>query len=358
MDMFTLIVDAVIVLTLAVIVLSVFVVLSRLLTDLSEARLHRLRKRMQESLDGYLAGRSTEQAAIAELGRNQKIALGVLVGTAGRLPRAERRRLHGLFGHFRFQQNWIAALKSRRWPVRVHAATQLGYMGEASVPALIEALDDEMLDVRLAAAHALAQLGVGQAVRPILQALALSAAWPLQRCVEILYEMGEPAIEPLLGLLREQGPNSRAPSVTAAIRVLGMLKASAAAPLVARFLHSPNLETRVASARTLGRIGGVDMLPELSAALADPAWEVRSAAAQALGAQRSHDTLTALNNLLADPAWWVRFNAAQSLYQLGDDGRAALKSAMTAHEDAFARDISRQVLEEHGAIPSQETLSS
>jgi HEAT repeat protein len=355
--MFTLVAYAVIILTLAVIVLSAFVVLGRYFSDLTEARVHRLRKSMQRSLDAYLDGTADEQTVIRELGQDRNIALGVLVGSASRLSRDARKPLRNLFGHFEFPQQWIAGLRARRWAVRVHAASHLGYMcHEEAIPELVKALDDEMLDVRLAAAHALAQLGAAQAVQPILRALALPAAWPLQRCAEILHEMGPAAIEPLLGLLREHGAQDQPSSVQVAIRVLGMQRVTAAAPLVSRFLRSPDMDVRLASAKALGQMGDSEMIFELASVLTDSAWEVRSAAAQALGALHSAAAVTPLCKVLADPAWWVRFNAAESLFRLGAGGLTALKTAMAKHPDEFASDISRQVLEEHGAIPAQEAL--
>jgi hypothetical protein len=358
MQMFNLIADAVVILTLAVIVLSVFVVLRRFLTDLSEARVQRLRARMQHRLDEFLDGTADAKAVIGELAQAPDIALGVLVGAASRLSRHDRRPLRDLFEHFHFPQKGVAGLRSRRWAVRVHAASQLGYMSDDdAVPALIKALDDEMLDVRLAAAHALMQLGAVQAVQPILRSLALPAVWPLQRCAEILYGMGGEVIEPLLGFLSGHGRQDQDPAVVVAVRVLGMLRAGRAVPLIIGLIHSPDVELRLSSAKALGQIGDPQAIPALCEALGDPAWEVRSTAAQALGHLGSQAAILPLEQRLSDPAWWARCNAAESLYRLGPPGQDALKRIMAGHPDAFARDISRQILEEHGVIPLQEALT-
>jgi hypothetical protein len=60
-----------------------------------------------------------------------------------------------------------------------------------------------------------------------------------------------------------------------------------------------------------------------------------------------------LHASLADPAWWVRHNAAQALYDIGERGIALLHAASDHHADRFARDISRQVLEEHAGKPAR-----
>jgi HEAT repeat protein len=355
MKMFTLIAYAVVILTLAVIVLAAFALLGRYLSDLREERVQRLRRRMQRYIQDLLAGQAEARAVARELEADPAIALSVLIDTSSRLPRPARMTLRALFDHFQFVQKELAALRARRWPLRVRAASRLGYMShDMAVPDLVRALDDEMLDVRLAAAHALAQLGAIHAVRAILRALALPASWPLQRATEILYEMGAEVIDPVLEFLAEKDPQKPDPGMVVAVRVLGMLRASQAARHISGFLRSPDPELRLSSAKALGQMGDTSVLDALSAALSDPAWEVRSAAAQALGRLSRHGAIPVLAKALTDPAWWVRFNAAEALYQLGAEGQASLIAAVAGHADGFARDISRQVLEEHGAIPVQE----
>lgn len=360
MPMFSLIADGVIILTLAVIALSVLAVINRYRSDIRESRVRRLRLRMQDCLNEFLSGPVDEQAAIAirELEQDRDIALGVLVSTASRVSRKARSQLRMLFLHFQFPQQEIAALGSRRWSQRVSAATRLGYMGyDGAVPALIKALDDDMLDVRLSAAHALAQMEAVHAVQPILRTLALPAAWPLQRCAEILHEMGDGIIDPLLDVLREPEPRP-ASAWLVAVRVLGMLRAQRAVGLVMGFVDNADPELRLCSAKALGQIGDRQAVPALCRALEDKSWRVRSAAARALGELDDQAAVLPLQQRLSDEAWWARFNAAESLSRLGESGLSALKDAMSGHPDSFARDICRQILEERGVIPMREVTAA
>lgn len=360
MKILALIADTVILLTLAIIVLSAFALLNRYVSDLRESRIRQIRSRMQRQINAFLAGDIDIQVAIRELDDNRNVALGVLIDTASHLSRDARRPLRELFAHFQFPRQAIEKLRARRWALRVRAATQLGYMNhDKAVPELLKALDDEIFDVRLATARALAQLGAVEGVRPILRALGMPAAWPLQRCTEILYGMGAMVIDPLLDFLKEQSTPSQESSVVIAVRVLGMLRAGQAATLVSSFLRSPDPELRLSSAKALGQMGESQAVPMLCESLDDPvSWEVRSAAAQALGRLGNPAAIPLLEQRLSDSAWWARFNAAESLYQLGPAGQSSLKTTMTGHPDAFARDISRQILEEHGAIPMQEAGSA
>lgn len=337
----------VIVLGIAVVMLSLFAVITRLIANRRQARIEAQRQAMIAVVRPYLQG----EASLADVARaapgNRDVALGALLSAAADSPSEQYPALHALAEHLGLPQRELAALHHRDWTRRAHAATRLGILRyPAAVPALIHALDDVMLDVRLAAAHALAQLKATEAVEPILRSLALPLAWPLQRCTEILFEMGTSVIEPLLAAQR--GGRLPAPATTVVIRVLGMLHAVPAVPILLKYLKHTDTEIRVSSAKALGQIGTRDAAKPLRDALADAEWPVRSAAATALGAINDRDAIPALAAHLADPAWWVRFNAAQALYRL--KGLAQLQAAMSSHTDKFARDISRQVLEEHTAL--------
>jgi HEAT repeat protein len=353
MNMFVIIADSIIWLTLVVIALSVIAVLNRYVSDIRQARIRARRMRMKRSVDDFLGKVIGVETAGQELGKDREVALGVLIEAASQLTKDGRDPLKPLFDHFQYAEKEIAALKNGQWAVRARAASRLGYMNHAAaIEPLMYALDDESLDVRLAAAHALAQMGATQAVPAILRALALPAAWPLQRCAEILHEMGSDAADPLLRFLKTAEPAQNSAAMQVAVRVLGMLREGRAVVPLSGFLQGPNTELRLASTKALGEIGDLQVTGAMMTLLADPAWEVRSAAALALG-QLGHPTAVyELNQALADSAWWVRFNAASSLFRLGKEGRAALEANSARHRDAFARDICRQVLEECAAPAS------
>jgi HEAT repeat protein len=77
-------------------------------------------------------------------------------------------------------------------------------------------------------------------------------------------------------------------------------------------------------------------------------------AAKSLGRLHDPGTIPALDRALADRAWSVRYNAAHALDELGGEGAAALRRALATQDVAFARDISRQMLEErHLAVAAE-----
>ena len=71
-------------------------------------------------------------------------------------------------------------------------------------------------------------------------------------------------------------------------------------------------------------------------------WSRRSAACRTLGELGSRNCVAALAPMLSDPIWLVRVRAAVSLAQLGERGRAALRTAR-AGQDRFARDMATMV---------------
>jgi HEAT repeat protein len=55
---------------------------------------------------------------------------------------------------------------------------------------------------------------------------------------------------------------------------------------------------------------------------------------------------------LSDSQWWVRHNAAEALHEIGEPGIKALKDSMEGHVDGYGRDVSREVLQQHGILES------
>jgi HEAT repeat protein len=340
-------IQIVIVLTITVVMLSLFAVLARLEANRREALIGAQRAAFLDAIRAFLAGVTQLEDVARAAPRRASIGLGALVSAAAESPQDQLPRLRVLIDHLGLHQADFRGLRSRDWTRRAHAATRLGILRvPAAVPLLVNALDDAMLDVRLAAAHALAQLQATDAVEPILRSLALPMSWPLQRCAEILHEMGHGAIEPLLAA--QKGGRLPVAGTTVVVKVLGMLRAMPAVATITTTLQHPDDEIRVASAKALGEIGDARAVAALRTALKDKAWPVRSAAAKSLGHLSRREAIPDLAEVLADSAWWVRFNAAEALYRLG--ATSTLRETLANHGDRFARDISRQVLEQFNKL--------
>lgn len=350
MNTFIVIAYLTVALTGIVILVSLGLVLFHALSGQSELRMQARRQRLRESLIAYLSGKKDKEALRAELLPQRNLLIGTIEQLAEEVGSAERSKLEALFllpGLADLLEKELQNLSHGSWSKRMRAATRLAHMGSRDqvVPCLLAALEDEMLDVRLAAAHTLARLSAVDAAVPILRHLTLPGEWPIQRVAEILNDMGDAVVPYLLGYLDD--PDAPNAGKSAAIRTLGMRHSTQSGAALIRHLDHPDLEIRVQSARALSAIGDVQAASALRQAMHDKAWEVRAVSAKALGLLRDETALPVLASSLADPAWWVRFNAAHALSQLGELGMATLRDAL-ASTDAFVQGISRQVLEESG----------
>jgi HEAT repeat protein len=344
-------------LTLAILLLSALAVMAHARSEVKEKEIHIKREQVQRILLAFLGGSADQETTIGKL-REQETGIveGVLLQTIGDSDPKARPPLQQLAQAMGLVQKELTALADRSWAIRLQAATRLGYLGsQEPIESLVAALQDEMLDVRMAAAHSLARLQAAEAVVPILQELSLPARWPLRRVAECLAEMGAAAVAPLLIYL--DSPDITDAGRAAAIRALGILKAEETGPVLLRHLGHADPEIRIQSAKALGELGAAEAVAALLSAMDDEVWEVRSAAAQALGRLGDIKVIPRLIKGLSDSAWWVRFNSADGLYRLGSKGVEALRS-MFGSEDQFACEISRQVLEEHGLFVAEQGAES
>jgi HEAT repeat protein len=307
------------------------------------------RERADPLLKAFLAGTASETATVAELRKDPEATLNLLMELSPDLETATRARLRPLIMAFPFVQRELAALKSWRWQERIRAAARLGYLGDTSArQSLLVALRDDVLAVRFAAARSLVALGCSDAVAPILSALNVPGEVIHRRASEVLAGLGPLASDPILSVLKT--PARREADLAVAARVAEMLQLRQAVPDLERLLQHPSLEVRITSLRALAAIGDPGAILPISYLADDPAWEVRNTVMQALGRMRALEHIPLLLRGLADPSWWVRFSSANAILSTGRPGVDALMNATEHHADKYGREMSRQILQEHGFL--------
>jgi HEAT repeat protein len=125
--------------------------------------------------------------------------------------------------------------------------------------------------------------------------------------------IGEPAVDPLLGKLKDANVDMR-------IWAAGMLSRigdpRAKDPLLAA-LADPNARMAHAAAEALAGMADKGLLGKLSSLLKDPALQVRWAALDALAASRQTDDLASLGAAAKDPSLAVRMMAALAASNAG-----------------------------------------
>lgn len=254
----------------------------------------------------------------------------------------------------------IDSLSSSDWRVRSRATQVLariagqGMLDQAVAPLTI-ALADRDPVVRYYAAEALVGIGA-KAVPSLIQALYSHRQSDCDRAARVLWNIGGPAVDPLLGVLQDRA--ATAEMRTASASALGMIGDPRAIKGLALLLRDERYFVREQASRALGRIGepAVDLLLDMAnsstpatreaavaalgstgskrainkvvEALSDSNANVRSAAVRSLGESSSEIAVPHLMALLRDESSALRAQAAASLGRLGHLSLPSLVSAL------------------------------
>lgn len=157
-------------------------------------------------------------------------------------------------------------LKDREARVRYAAVSQMDAVGQGfeaeSLVLLREVLlNDSELDVKAAAADAIAGLKIAEAYDDLAQVYHSTSEWLLQfSIVAALGELGNPNA---FDLLKEALQSETELVRTSAISALGDLGDRRAIELLTPFIADPDWQVRYRLAQSLGRLGGDEVKPFL-----------------------------------------------------------------------------------------------
>lgn len=357
MNLLTIVLITAAILTFLSLLLLVITIVLRIATDRRLRRDTEFRNKAKPILQSFLSGETSLEAAKAALAHEPHGAIQLLLEESDALGTEGRKKLLPLLALMPFEKKMMTHITSRRWEKRLRSAEYLGYLGDDSaLPALMTALRDDVLAVRFAAANSLARLGCQDAVEPILKALDVPGEVSQRRVTEVLQILGPSASEQILTILNDSSGNQT--SLAIAARMAGSLRIERSIKPLCRLLRHENANIRINALRSLASINDHSVTDQIAALGDDPSWEARSSVMLALGRLGATQQIPLLLQGLSDREWWVRFNAAEALYTLGETGIAALKEAVDHHVDAYGRDMSRQILQEHGIIKSTKEINS
>ncbi len=255
------------------------------------------------------------------LGGQQKKMVSDLAVRAGLLALADR------------------GLLSRRWWRRLHAARLLTVLdvGAAAIPQL---LNDPNPHVRAQAAEWAGEHPRPELIRTLLKLLNDPAKICRFTAQNSLLKMGHVAVPYLSQYLLQQS----SPAFPVALEVaLGLAEPRFLAAAL-RLCGDSSPSVRAMAARLIGQIGGKEGAAALVRLLHDSEAPVRAEAARSLGKLGEWPSAPALARALSDPAWDVRRAAGLALRSLGSPGILLLRQSLN-HDDKFASDMSRQILE-------------
>lgn len=337
-----------IVLACTILLLSVGVILFNAYSKNREKKIHQVREQLRTAFLKQLNGASNEKSLESLISNNPELVIGVIAQIIDNHAAPNTDRLITFLENHQFKDfrnKELNNLKSDDWFKRQHAANYLPYIApkELIIEPLIETLQDNVFEVRFAAACALATLKAPEAVPALLDQQNAANHLPLQEASEILSEIGDSAIKPIIKY--SSSSTASDPAKILAINALSKYKPTEAKALILKFLNDPNAEVRIHSAKFLSHIADAQCVEALITAMNDARWEVRAASAQSLGLIKDTHALSALSKGLTDKQWWVRHNAAFALAQLGEAGHAELIKNLN-NKDRFAKEISLFMLEE------------
>jgi HEAT repeat protein len=218
----------------------------------------------------------------------------------------------------------LVAARDTNIQVRLRATEHLGYLGEAAVDPLLEALEDRDSNVCAAAAKALGRIKDRRATSVLVRALRHASPSVRLSTVDALGEIGdETGAQGLCTALGDENATVRNSASDALARHFAP---DAILELLTPILESENTRTRSIAVATLAKLNDVRVVPLLMPCLSDTDPAVRCAAISAFGtfhaAKRSfegfQDALPLLTGLLQDEDAGVRRKVQELLERIRD----------------------------------------
>jgi HEAT repeat protein len=171
-------------------------------------------------------------------------------------------------------------------------------MGETAVPYLLDRLDTETAREK----------------------------WTL---LDVLSEIGEPAVMPLIEYLKSDNKDE----IKLASRILGDIKDKRAVSPLAELLNKEDYNIRSYACESLGKIADTTAFAPVSSCLRDSVEMVRKSAAVALGKMKDSRAIPHLIGGLSDPHYSVRMTSASALVEIGEPSVVPLMELVNTSVD-------------------------
>ena len=252
-------------------------------------------------------------------------------------------------------QGLIDALEDEERDVRIGAAHALANRGDlGAVTPLINALDDRESKVQIAVAGALGTLGNPAAIDPLVDLLQTSETSAVRRAVApVLVAMGHPTIT--RHMIRLLGAPRRETKL-AAVEILGALGDQRSAAPLSNLLARGDSDVRMAALRALAKVGYVDSLQPILELLGRHETDVVVAAVETIEALGGRDALEPLADLARRGGLEVRMAAAKALSTLGHPKSHEFLARLVETDDEKVRALAVESLARMGTQPALEVL--
>ncbi|HET6361416.1 MAG TPA: HEAT repeat domain-containing protein [Gemmatimonadota bacterium] len=228
------------------------------------------------------------------------------------------------------------------------------------VAALVVALDDPNVEVRLSSAQALGSLSDPRAVEALLNALRTDPDAGVRKMAA--WALGEIESPAAVGGLSQAARSDESVDVRAmAVWALGEIESPEAVPALGAALRDSDVEVRRMAVWALGEIESPEAVDWLTPALRDEDVEIRRKAAWALGEIESAGAVSALGGSLRDSDSEVRATAAWALGEIqSPSGVDALRTVIRDSDVEVRRKAVwalGEIQDARGVAPLTEALS-
>lgn len=335
-------------LAIAAVALGIMLLLiaARLFEAIRARRREAHRQALLMSLLSWLEAGTDDAAMKKALTANRAVATSLLIEIFELVRGEDQERLARLTEQTSLPQYLRQIIEIGSSRERIAAAESLVWFPSDKTRAVLRfALFDRNIDVGLAAATSLAEMGEELPIRHLLETRLGEDGESSKQLEAVLVRVAPRQAGELLALAQDNEAPERLRA--AAIDALSRTGTFELIGPIAALGQSPSAAIRAAVARgigVLGHPGGADTVTRL---LTDPHWEVRAEAAEAVGRIGLIEAMDTLSRLLDDENWWVRFRAGAALAALGSAGISMLKRIAATYADGTGR-MAATVLAERG----------
>ena len=239
-------------------------------------------------------------------------------------------------------------LRKRNIKGRLLAVNTLGWLKDKdSWNLLKKLLNHTDTTFSLAVARALIQINPRKSTWLILPLIAKRKDWSIERCADLIKQMGVEEVADKLILQINRTPKHLLPKM---IRFLDLLLPSETNPVIRRMLTK--YEDKEISYACLLAYKDVDNLQRIRFFLTHEDWEIRMQAAICLGKYGSEDDIDFLISTTEDSEWWVRYRSAQALARIPEMSLEYLKVIADHHSNKFSRDVILRIVTEREVAES------
>lgn len=206
----------------------------------------------------------------------------------------------------------LTKLKSRDWVERFIAAKTVGEQKiKEAVPVLLELLDDDNVQVRIASVVALKSFGGKKILENLIRALADSSEWVRVHAVETIGLYKDRKHIELLSQFLENEDSDKVRATL--IKVLGELGGAKVLPIITLYLKDSNARVRANAVEAIDRISAsasIDMREHIIPLLDDENNRVKANSVRALFKMGETKALEVLKNMIKSKDDWMRASAA------------------------------------------------